>query len=117
MTAGSAATSLGTPSAIFWPELSTVTRSEISITRRTPRQFRVAEHHPSLVGHGDAADHVEQGGLAGPVGADEAADLGRGHLHVHRCEGAEAAEGGADTAYREGCHDAVSSPAARRPRR
>ena len=45
--------------------------------RRQPGQRRPAEAHVPGVGPDEAAQHVQQGGLAGPVRADDPGDLAR----------------------------------------
>ena len=54
-----------------------------------------AEQYAADRGAGDAGDHVEQGGLAGAVGADDAEQLAGPHVEVHGVGGEHAAEAAA----------------------
>jgi hypothetical protein len=56
------------------------------------RDVLVAEDEAALARIVDAADHVEDGGLARAVGADDGEDLPRLHLEAHPVEGLDAAE-------------------------
>ena len=61
--------------------------------------MRVLAHEPppvhldgAPVGHELPAEHVDEGGLAGSVRADDGPDLARGDLEVHPVEGHELPE-------------------------
>src|SRR5437764_452610 len=85
MTRRSWRTSSGVPSARCWPMWSTMTRSQTPTTTRIPCSMRPIVVQPAAVERDaaavqpiDAADAVEEGGLAGAVGADQAQDLALG---------------------------------------
>src|SRR5690606_20188874 len=54
---------------------------------RTPGQ-----HETPVVGRHQAGDHIEEGGLASAIGADQAVDLARVDAQTHLAEGLHAAE-------------------------
>ena len=56
------------------------------------RDVAAAEHDPAAVGGDEAADQVEQRGLAGAVRTDDADDLALGDGERHVVDGADAAE-------------------------
>ena len=60
----------------------------------------------AAAGAGEPGDHVEQGGLAGAVGADQPEDLPLPQLQAHAIEGQQAAEAAADRLHLEQGHGA-----------
>jgi hypothetical protein len=60
--------------------------------RRQPRQRRTVEPHLPLVGMVEAGDDLEQGGLAGAVGADDPDQLAGRHVEGDPAVGRDAAE-------------------------
>ena len=64
-------------------------------TRRAgsrPRDILAVEHDPAGARREESADQVEEGGLAGAVGADHGAQLARLDRHRHVVDGDQAAE-------------------------
>src|SRR5579875_2294256 len=71
------------------------------LLRRHPLDRLSPEPHDAAVGGDLAADEVEEGGLAGPVGPDQAADLARVEGEADVAHGRDAAEGLGHTFHRE----------------
>jgi len=72
-----------------------------------PRQLRdldVAQHDRPLVGIEHARDHVEHGGLARAVRADDREDLLLGHVERQVADRADATEAERDALAREQAH-------------
>ena len=65
---------------------------------RAPLDLLPLKDDATRLGGEKARDQVEQGSLAGAVGADDRLDRARRHLKAHLLHGLEAAEGQADLA-------------------
>ena len=55
-------------------------------------QWLAVEHHPALLGPIQPSEHVEQRGLAGAIGAQQAADLAATDAQVNAMQGLQATE-------------------------
>src|SRR5207244_25538 len=82
-----------------------------------PGDVVAVEDHAALVGAIVAGDHVEERGLAGAVGPDDAEQVAGPHLHAHLAHGGEAAEALGDALEAQQGRRAHAWARARRARR
>ncbi len=78
------------------------------LVRFQARDVAAVEHDPSAGGRVDAADAIEDAGLAGAVGADDGEELAGVDLEAHPGQGGHAAEAQAQVFQSEKCHSPVT---------
>src|SRR5262249_60034081 len=77
------------------------------------RDVAAVEHDPSVGRRVDAADAVEDAGLAGAVGTDDGEEIPGVDLEAHPGQGGHAAEAQVQVFQSEKCHPPVTPPRCR----